>query len=837
MLKVFLRFKAVNTMSFCLKSLFFCLLLFHISLAKAENISDENRETHDVSQITFDHSFQLPSEKIVDLFDRPFHPFPIILPNQDKLILRQNNAYMPYHWLSKETIQYAEIDIYPENRARKRSMFVKEYQIADISFIREKERLLTKDDFQFKKINLPEKGLYGTEILSPSNNAFLVLEYQAENIVLWHVDVHTLETKMLIDKGLTQAINDVVHWFGDQQNLLVSLIPDNLSFPSKTSSAQVGPIVMETSGKNSVARTFQNLLQNSYEEDLFEYYASSQLGIFNIQTGELERIGEPGLITHCQISPNGRFILIHEHLRPFSATLPYTRFPGRWYVYDIFERTSTELHRYDSVDLLSGWVQAGKRLFEWHPFYDDTLVYVIALDGGNPNLESKYRDGIKLLNYPFKGDGSDFFKTEQRFRKIIFIDKNAFVYEEFMFKDNIISSHVVNNDNRKHEIYRRHIRAIYDHPGSPMTYQTHSGHIGILSINNHIYFKGDGYSTLKRTPFIDRMDLENFQLNRIIEFDEEDHVNILDFYDKNPEKIILDRQNISNPRNLFLSNLREETEVPLTSFTDIIPEITKLKRQTIRYFRQDGVELSAILYLPENYDGTERLPLLMSAYPREFIDIETASQSTHNANTYSRPIGSANYYMNFENIAVLMDASFPIIGDTETVNNTFIEQNIMNAKAAIDFLDNKGIIDPNKVVVQGHSYGAFMVLNLLAHSDLFAGGIAQNGAYNRTLTPFGFQNERRTLWDAKDTYIKMSPFLYANQINSPLLLIHSTHDRNTGTHPMQSRRLFDAMNSNGKISRYVQLPFEGHHYVARETHLHILWEYKKFFDDHVHFSD
>jgi dipeptidyl aminopeptidase/acylaminoacyl peptidase len=255
--------------------------------------------------------------------------------------------------------------------------------------------------------------------------------------------------------------------------------------------------------------------------------------------------------------------------------------------------------------------------------------------------------------------------------------------------------------------------------------------------------------------------------------------------------------------------------------------------RVINYTREDGVLLSGTLYLPEGFDGSERLPLLMSAYPREFLDIATASQSSRSDNRYIRPFGSSNFYMCLSNVAVLVDASFPIVGDTETVNNTFIEQSIMNAKAAIDYLDEQGIIDRDKVVIQGHSYGAFMVLNLMAHSDLFAGGIAQNGAYNRTLTPFGFQSERRTLWQAREQYINLSPFLFANQINKPLLLIHSTDDTNSGTFPLQSRRLFEALDGLGKIARYVQLPTEGHHYRARETHLHVLWEYKRFFDEFI----
>jgi len=279
----------------------------------------------------------------------------------------------------------------------------------------------------------------------------------------------------------------------------------------------------------------------------------------------------------------------------------------------------------------------------------------------------------------------------------------------------------------------------------------------------------------------------------------------------------------------FTFNLKTKSEKAVTNFDDNIPELTRLQKRVIKYTRADNIQLSGILYLPADYDSTKALPLIMSAYPQEFSDPETASQTSHSDKRYNRPWSSSPLYFCLEGFAVLQDASFPIIGDPQTVNDTWMEQAVANAKAAIDYLAKEGIVDSNKVIIQGHSYGAFMVVNLMSHSNLFAGGIARNGAYNRTLTPFGFQKERRNLWEAKEVYLKLSPFLYADKIQKPLLLIHSMEDTNPGTFPIQSQRLYEALEGNGKICRYVQLPLEDHSYSAKETHLHLLWEYQEFF--------
>ena len=777
-----------------------------------------------------DSVYQLPCERIVEIFDRPLHPLVSVLHGQDKMMSYDLSIYIPLEWLAQEVVHYGEINIYSRSRSRPRVNFHSGIHVVDISSA---TKGLEETSFHSTRLDLPKNSAFGGGMPSFSGHALFTIEYLYDRMVLWHVDTSTYETRVLLDGGLTQVTNSVASWFPDNVNLLVSLIPENMEKPELASNVPTGPIIRETTGRESRIITRPNLIQDSHEEALFEYYATTQLGVLNTITGELRRIGSPGVITSTLVSPNSRFVLVHEHIKPFSKTVAYWHFPSRWYVYDLVENREIELVRHPQAVPQFGRVQTGKRWFSWHPLMDASLIYVEALDGGESNAPATYRDDIRLLNHPFRGNGRRLFRTAQRLQEISFIDRDTYILSEFEWRTNTTITTLVNSRNRRHQISRRHIRAIYDSPGSPVTYTTNRGQTLVLRQGNYIFFIGDGVSRDSRVPFVDKLNVNTFVRQRIVEFDEEDFVQILDFYNNNPERLLILRQNRTTPNNMFLVNLADNTEIALTQIVDNVPELTNLPTRVIRYMREDGVQLSGLLYLPANFDGSERIPLLMSAYPREFIDAATASQIVNQDNRFVRPFGSSNLYMCLDNVAVLVNAAFPIIGDTETANNTFIEQSIMNARAAIDYLYEEGIIDRDKVVISGHSYGAFMVLNMLAHSDLFAGGIAQNGAYNRTLTPFGFQSERRSLWQARDTYINLSPFLFANQIQAPLLLIHSTEDTNPGTFPLQSRRLFEALEGLGKTARYVQLPLEGHNYRARETHLHLLWEYQKFFDDFI----
>ena len=778
-------------------------------------------------------TWQQPSPEIVDIYSRPYIPSSAILAKQEKVLFVEIAQHIPWEWLALAKVQYGEMNIYQDSRAAPQNWYVQKFNLGNYVQLLQEEINQANYHQYFTPLDLPENSFYSGRTSSFSEHAFLVIEYQTSQMVLWYVDVNTQETKILLDGGFTQALGGVLSWFPDNRRILVSLIPENLELPSEPPLVPSGPAVQETSRAVSQSRTYPNVLKNVYEETLFAYYATSQLAIINTATGEQQLIHQPGIFSSVSISPNGKYLLIAEHQRPFSRVHHYASFPIIWYIYDIDKGEVLELARHGLRESRSNWVQTGKRHFFWHEFTDASLLYIIALDEGNPRNIVPFRDELRLLTYPFSGSGESFYLIENRFRDLKLINTSSFLYEDLNFQDNVLSLNLVNTNGKKHQIAKLPMRTVYDHPGQPMMSLGEDGTYSVLLKNDTIFLSGDGVTANHRRPFIDQVNINTFATDRIVEFSSEDYIDIIGFLGDDPEKILYTKQNRSKPPNRFLFDLPSQEEKQLTYFTSNIPEIEQLQRQQIRYPRQDGVMLSGTLFLPTHYDGSTRLPLLMSAYPREFTNAETAGQAQPMNQTYYRPFGPSLVYLALANIAVLVDASFPIVGDPEIVNQSFLEQTIMNAEAAIHYLTQEGIINPDQVVIQGHSYGAFLVVNLLAHSNLFAGGIAQNGAYNRTLTPFGFQAERRTIWQAKDTYLNLSPFLYVDQIQQPLLLIHSENDTNSGTFPMQSRRLFEAMERLGKTCRFVQLPLEEHWYRAKETNLHLLWEYQKFFNEHI----
>jgi len=255
--------------------------------------------------------------------------------------------------------------------------------------------------------------------------------------------------------------------------------------------------------------------------------------------------------------------------------------------------------------------------------------------------------------------------------------------------------------------------------------------------------------------------------------------------------------------------------------------------QFVTYQRKDGVKLSATLYLPPSYKPGTRLPVIMWAYPREFGDPDSASQITGSANRFILVSGYSHQFLLLSGYAVFDNPTMPIVGPGETANDHYVDQLVASAEAAIDKVVEMGIGDRDRIGVGGHSYGAFMTANLLAHSRLFRAGFAESGAYNRSLTPFGFQSERRTFWEVPDLYAKMSPFWFAHQVKDPILLMHGEADDNSGTFPIQSERFYMALKGQGATVRYVTLPFEAHGYAGRETLLHILAERINWFDKYV----
>ena len=643
---------------------------------------------------------------------------------------------------------------------------------------------------------------------------------------------------------LTDRLNTVIggiSWTPDCQNIVCRLNPINRGDEPKIDTSPTGPNIQESIGQMSPTRTYQDLLSNPSDEALFEYYAKNQLALISFD-GAITDLGAPAIYSSVSTSPNGKFLLVTKIEKPFSYLMTYRSFPRKIQVVDINDgklvKTVADVPMDENIPIEG--VRLGARNVEWKSVESASLVWTEALDGGDPNKEAEHRDRIMISQYPFEDEATELLRTEHRsFGLNYFADPSLVVSTEYDRDRRWVkaSMHDLKQPGSTPKVLMdRSIRDQYADPGRLFSEVDETGHSIIKQDGNWVYRVGRGASSDGDLPFIDRQDIETLKSDRLWRCEKGTYESVVDIVSSSADSkpvVITAAESPTMPSNYFLRDFNENTKVALTDFADPTPQIRGIKKQLVTYERADGVPLSATLYLPADYVEGTKLPLIVWAYPREFNDAKTAAQISGSPSRFTRMRSITHLTMLTQGYAIMDAATMPVIGDPETMNDTFIEQIVGAAQAAIDKAVDMGVADRNRVGVGGHSYGAFMTGNLLAHCDLFKAGVARSGAYNRTLTPFGFQSERRSFWDAKDIYFSISPFMHANKINEPILLIHGENDNNSGTFPLQSKRMYQAVKGNGGTVRLCMLPFESHGYRARESVLHTQAEMIEWFDKYV----
>jgi dipeptidyl aminopeptidase/acylaminoacyl peptidase len=511
---------------------------------------------------------------------------------------------------------------------------------------------------------------------------------------------------------------------------------------------------------------------------------------------------------------------------------------------EVWDRAANVVHKVASLPLADqvpiDGVPTGPRQWHWRPTDPATLVWVEALDEGNPKKKVPHRDRVPMLKTPFQGSPMELVRTEHRFVGLTWGEKGGLAFVNEYDRDRRWERTFLLNADRPADgtrlVWDRSRQDHYHDPGSPIMDRLPNGHSAMHQQGDWIFLSGSGASPEGDRPFLDRFNLKTLDSERLFRCDANSYESVVALLDDNGSRWITRHESPTEPPNYYVRSRADGTSAekkPLTQFPDPTPQLRGIKKQRITYRRADGVQLSFTLYLPPDYREGTRLPTVVWAYPLEYNDPDTAGQIVGSTQHFTTIRGPSHLFFLLSGYAVLDGATMPVIGDPETVNNTYIEQIVASAKAAIDKAVAIGVTDPERVGVGGHSYGAFMTANLLAHSDLFRAGIARSGAYNRTLTPFGFQTERRTLWEAPDLYVKMSPFMSADKVKTPILLIHGEADNNPGTFPIQSERFYQAVRGNGGTVRYVTLPHESHGYAAIESIEHTLYEMISWFDKHV----
>ncbi len=777
-------------------------------------------------------AYQTPPSEILNLvdYDRP----PSVTYDREKkymLFLYRDN-YKSIEELSQKELRLAGLRINPKTNIGSRVTYYNNIRFKD----------LTNNKSKIHEIKgLPVNPKISNINWSPDQKNVAFTNTSDNGVQLWILNMDTKSSKKILNLSLNANIGDVINWMSNSE-ILVKVIPDSKEdLLDQNIIIPLGPTVSSNNGENAQNRTYQDLLKNKTDEFNFKQLTTSVLYKVDIN-GNNEKWLEEDIYTSISPSPDGNFVLINTLRKPFSYLVTYRRFPTLINVYNNKGELISNLANIPLVEVLPVGFNAvieGKRNFTWRMDRPSTITYTVALDKGDPSLEVDYRDNLFELEAPFTGEGKSIFKSVNRLAGVVWGDENHAIATDYWIKNRNEKTYLFNpstTDYKPKVIYDRNYQDRYSDPGNFLTKRNNFNKNVLKIVSNSLILIGDGYSDNGQYPFINKLNLKDLSEDRIYESTYTDKLeDILDF-DIDDNELLVRIESKNDYPNYFFKNLDGNKNRKITDFKNPFDILSQVDKQIIKYKRDDGVELSGVLYLPLGYDidSKEKMPMILWAYPREFKDKDSASQNLNNPNEFTYPYYGSMVYWVTKGYVVLDNASFPIIGEDETEpNDDFRSQLVENARAAINAVDKLGYIDRDRVAVGGHSYGAFMVANLLSHSDLFAAGIARSGAYNRTLTPFGFQSEERSYWKAPGVYYTMSPFMHADKMKTPLLLIHGEDDNNSGTYPMQSVRYFNALKGLGAIVRLVMLPKESHGYSSKESIYHVLWEQDQWLEKYV----
>lgn len=770
------------------------------------------------------NTYKRPPADVAAIVEAPPIPNVSISPARDAMMLIDYNPNPSVAILAQPFLKLGGLRVNPKTNSRQR---ITEFVGATVQWILEGNKTVS--------IQLPTTGrLAGVPQWSPDSRRLAFAVDMPDHVQLWTADTRTGKTARLGTFAINDMLGSAFFWMEDSERLMVRTIPTGRGPAPDANPVPTGPAVEETAGKKSQVMTLQDLLKNENDEKLFEYYGTSQLALVSAVSGKAQMLGTPALYAGMEWSPDEQYLLVTTLRRPFSYRVGFNNFSKKTEIWDKTGKPVRTVVEYPVTDEIPRQgVVSGPREFDWQPLHNARLLWAEALDGGDPKRKADFRDKIMLLDAPFTAPAREAHRTQFRYAGFEWLAaKDQGLLSEYDRDRRWVTTYRMdlNTPTERDTMFDLSVNDDYNSPGSAVFDRLPNGDYVIAQDGDWLYYDNPGASEAGEFPHLDRINLKTKQKEVLHKCPEKAFEEFIAFAGKGRDRIITRHQSKVEVPNFYLGSpnrggaTSSRDRSPLTSFKDPAPQLTNVEKRLVKYKRPDGVPLSGTLYLPAGYQPGQKLPLFMWAYPLEYSDAATAGQVRGSDNTFTYYRNDSPLFMVTQGYAVLMDATIPIVGDPETMNNTFVEQATASGRAAIDYLDSLGIIDRKRVGVGGHSYGAFMTANLLAHSKDYAYGIARSGAYNRSLTPFGFQSERRSFWEARDIYMNVSPFTHADKIKAPLLLIHGEADNNPGTHTMQTERLFQAIKGNGGTSRLVLLPHESHGYRARESVLHVLAE-------------
>ncbi|MEO7732120.1 MAG: prolyl oligopeptidase family serine peptidase [Kofleriaceae bacterium] len=776
--------------------------------------------------------YDQPPQHVLDVLHAPTPPQPYVSPTRDTILLVSWVQYPSITQVAEPYLKLAGVRVEPRTRRKHDTAggygvapCARSFALVDVASSRE------------TPLTLPAGGCADDIAWAADGRRFAFRNTSAAAVELWIGDVASGAMHRLGDARLNPMLGSSLQWLADQKTLIVKLVPDQVGPPPVASVIATGPSIQETDGQSGESSTYEtrDTLSSKHDEALFEYYASSQLAIVDATTGAMTRIGKPAVISDLDAAPDGEHLLVTSIRKPYSYVTTYDRFAHDVEVWDRqgHAKALAQLPIADRVPIHG--VPTGPREHSWRPSEPATLVWAEALDKGDWNVKVPARDKVMTLAAPFTGAAKEITRTEQRF-----------IGFEFSERRGIALLHDYDDNRRWRRTYVANVDGggaptllfdlssdeHYKDPGSPVYRVLPNGQRVVRQDGDAIFLRGSGATPDGDRPFLDRIDLKAHKSDRLFQSDVHRLEYFVAFADDAGRAFLTWRQSPTDPPNAMLHVLGDaQSPRQITHIPDPTPTVRSIKKRLVKYKRRDGIELSFTLYTPPGYQEGTRVPAILNAYPLDYASSKTAGQTTGSDQRFT----SLNDYqlLLLSGYAIIDRAAFPIVGDPRQAYDTYLEQLVDDARAAVDKAVALGVVDRDRIGLTGHSHGALMTANLIAHTDLFRAGVATSGSYNKTLTPFGFQNERRSVWNGQGVYLKVSPFFFADKIKLPLLIVHGTDDANPGTTPLQSVKLYEAIRGNGGMARLVMLPSEPHWYSAMESNEQLAYEELRWFDKYV----
>ncbi len=790
--------------------------------------------------------YDQPPQHVLDVLHAPSPPQPYVSPTRDRLLLVSWVDYPSIAQVAEPFLKLAGVRVEP--RTRRKHDTPGGYGVAPCARSFALVEVATSKE---TPVTLPANGCADGIAWAPDGKHFAFRNTSSSAVELWLGDAATGAVHRIGDARLNPMFGSSHQWLDTGTTLLVKLVPATAGVPPASGAAAEGPSIQETASGGGEFSTYEarDTLQNKRDEDLFEYYGTSQLALVDTSTGAITAVGTPGVYTDLDGAPDGDHVLVTRIVKPYSYTVTYGRFAHE---IEVWERSGkiTPIAKLPVADHVPvHGVPTGPRDHGWRTTEPATLVWSEALDGGDWNAKVPARDKVMMQAAPFTAPAVELTRTEQRFGGYEWSEQRSLaLLHEYDENKHWQRTFVANVDDPKAKpalLWDMSSDEHYKDPGNPVYKLLPNGQWVIRLDGQAIYLAGSGGSPDGDRPFLDRLDLASKKAERLFRSDKAGFEYFLAFTDNASTKTFLTwHQSPIDPPNAKLRTLGAAVAGapageaafasdprPITHIPDPTPAVRSIKKRLVKYKRKDGTDLSFTLYTPPDYKEGGKLPAILYAYPLDYANKATAGQVTGSEQLFTR-IRDYRLLL-LSGYAIIDNAAFPIVGDPKKAYDTYLQQLVDDARAAVDKAVSLGVVDRDRIGVTGHSHGALMTVNLLAHTDLFRAGAATSGSYNKTLTPFGFQSERRSVWKARDVYLQVSPFFFADKLTLPLLVVHGADDANPGTTPLQAVKLYEAIRGNGGTARLVMLPHEPHWYSAMESNEQLAFEELRWFDKYV----